>query len=122
METTQFRALLCALRDQLIDDSRIIGSAGRRQRRRQLLARLDAILDVSSEGIDSTELAAAIVALPLFAREVFTLHCRDGLDYRAIAARLAISEEEVRRELAAALVALDQHLHAQLGNGASPIA
>lgn len=122
METTQFRALLGELRDQLIDESRIIGRAGRRQRRRQLLGRLEAILGVGADSPSLEDLAAAIVALPPLARDVFTLHSRDGLDYPAIAAQLEISEEAVRRELAAALVALDQALHAQPGNNASPIA
>lgn len=122
METIQFRALLCELRDQLIDDSRIIGSAGRRRRRRKLLVRLEAMLAVGADSVAPTELADAIVALPPLARDVFTLHCRDGLDYRAIASQLGISEEAVRRELAAALVALDQDLHAQPDDGASPIA
>lgn len=122
METAHLYALLCDLRDHLADETMIIGGVGRRQRRRQLLARLQAILDVGAESIAPADLAAAIVALPPLAREVFTLHCRDGLDYPSIAAQLAIREETVRRELAAALVALDQALEVQPGDDVSPIA
>lgn len=76
----------------------------------------------SCEDINPHRLAAAVVALPPLAREVFTLHCRDNLDYRSIAVRLEISEDVVRRELAAALVALDQALTVQPGDDPSPIA
>lgn len=74
------------------------------------------------EEIDPRRLAGAIAALPPLARDVFTLHSRDGLGYPSIAAKLAISEETVRRELAAALVALDLALHIQPGDDLSPIA
>lgn len=122
METAQFRALLGEMRDQLVDETKVIGSVGRRQRRRQLLARLDAMLYVGADSIASADLATAIVALPPLARNVFALHCRDGLDYPSIAAQLGISEEVVRRELAAALVALDQSLGAHPDDGVSAIA
>jgi DNA-directed RNA polymerase specialized sigma24 family protein len=151
MEPAHLNALLAALRDQLIDDARLVGGFGRRRRRRELLARVQAILDVGpvdadpiklpedvphgwapdarlsmgdrvSLEIDPERLAAAIAELPLFAREVFTLHCRDSLDYSSIAARLAISQDAVRRELAAALIALDRALNIQPDNDAAPIA
>jgi DNA-directed RNA polymerase specialized sigma24 family protein len=151
MQPAHLHALLNDLRDQLIDDARLVGGLGRRRRRRELLARVQAMLDaeadcgalaelveatrrswthdgqlsipdgISSE-IDLERLAVAIADLPLFAREVFTLHCRDSLDYPSIAARLAISEDVVRRELAAALVALDRALDIQPNNDAPPIA
>lgn len=74
------------------------------------------------EDIDPCRLAGAIAALPPLARDVFTLHCRDGVGYPSIAAKLAISEETVRRELAAALIALDLALHIRPGDDLSPIA
>lgn len=150
MRPAHLYALLRDLRDQLIDDARLVGGFGRRRRRRELLARVQAILNVEADsaapiklmetlvrggtpevgvsigdenppGIDPEHLAAAIAELPLLAREVFTLHCRDCLDYPSIAAQLAISEDAVRLELAAALVTLDRALNIQPNNHASPI-
>jgi len=140
MEPVHLYALLIDLRDQLIDDARLVGCFGRRRRRRELLARVQAILSAEVDStaragimgtgrhswahggqlsihegisleIDPERLGVAIAELPLFAREVFELHCREGLDYSSIAARLAISEDAVRRELAVALVALDRALY-----------
>lgn len=147
MEPAQLRALLKDVRDQLIDDARLVASRGRRRRRRDLLARVQAVLDAGAlaglveaarhswvrdgqlsihdgifSEIDPERLAVAISDLPLFAREVFKLHCRDSLDYPSIAAQLAISEGAVRRELAAALVALDRALNIQSNYDAPPIA
>ncbi|KTE00780.1 hypothetical protein ATE68_15940 [Sphingopyxis sp. H038] len=153
MGTNHLYALLVDLRDQLIDYARLVGGLGRRRRRRDLIARVQAILSAEVDStapaeimgaashswahdgqlsipdrisleIDPERLAVAIAELPLFAREVFTLHCRDRLDYSSIAARLAISEDAVRRELAAALVALDRALYPDIqpNNDASPIA
>jgi DNA-directed RNA polymerase specialized sigma24 family protein len=76
----------------------------------------------SRESIDPERLAAAIAALPPLARDVFTLSSRGSLDYPAIAAALGISEDLVRRELAAALVAIDQTLTIQQRDNPSPIA
>ena len=174
MGTFHLYVLLGELRDQLIDESRLVGGVSRRRRRRELLGRVRSALavgadytapsklveavrhdwtsdrrvridDVASwcvdsagvwigawilaetgaaafEGINPERLAAAIVALQPLARDVFTLHCRDDLDYPSVATRLAISEETVRRELAAALVALDQALDDQPGDDVSAIA
>ena len=174
MATVHLCALLRKLRDQLADESRFLGVVSRRRRRRELLARVQAVLAVdaddtapsglieatrqtwaaedrvliadrapcrvdragvwigawiraatgpgSRESIDPERLAAAIAALPPLARDVFTLSSRGSLDYPAIAAALGISEDLVRRELAAALVAIDQTLTIQQRDNPSPIA
>ncbi|UUL82523.1 sigma factor-like helix-turn-helix DNA-binding protein [Sphingomonas qomolangmaensis] len=51
-----------------------------------------------------------VAALPEPEQQVFRLHAIDGLDYAAVAARLAISVFEVERLLANALVLLARHL------------
>ena len=50
---------------------------------------------------------AALGAVPVMAREVYLLHQRDDLDFPAIALRLGIGTDAVRRELATALLLLD---------------
>ena len=175
MDTSHLYGLLGELHDHLVDEARLVGGVSRRRRRRDLIARLRAMLAAGDVGIASSSLvetarrdwasddsrvrvddmapcrfdgtgvwvgawvlaapgvgayqmidhgrlAAAIVGLPPLAREVFALHCRDGLDYPSIAAKLAISEETVRRGLAAALVALDQALAVVPDGDVSPIA
>jgi len=174
MDTSNLYGLLSDLRDQLVDETKLIGDAGRRRRRRELLTRLRAVLAVGDGGFMSSHfvetarrdwasdarvhiddvapcrfkssgvwigawiraatgpgsfdniaperLAAAIRVLPPLTRDVFKLSCRDGLDYSSIGEVLAVSEDLVRRELAAALVAIDQALTTEANDDPSPIA
>lgn len=63
-----------------------------------------------SRPIDREDLRRAVDRLPLIRREVYLLYHRDGMDHGAIAARLGIGRDEVRRIHAEALLALDQAL------------
>lgn len=65
--------------------------------------------------IDPVQLASAIAALPPLSRQVFLLHAHEDLDHGRIAARLAMSTDEVQDELAHALLALDTALHGAAG-------
>ncbi|MEN3746080.1 sigma factor-like helix-turn-helix DNA-binding protein [Sphingomonas sp. HF-S3] len=58
----------------------------------------------------AARLREALDALPWSERRVFELHAVDGLDYPAIAERLAISVAEVEQLLASALIRLGRHL------------
>ncbi len=62
------------------------------------------------ERSNAVRFLAALASLPPLARSVFKLHCKDDLDFPAIAARLDIPVETVRAELAAALHDLDKSL------------
>src|SRR3546814_19562077 len=66
--------------------------------------------------IDPVQLASAIAALPPLSRQAFLLPAHEDLDYGRLAARLAISTDEVQGELArdplppaTALPGSDQH-------------
>ena len=76
--------------------------------------------------IDPVQLASAIAVLPPLSRQVFLLHAHEDLDYGRIAARLAMSTDEVQDELARALLALDTALHGAAdildGDDGKPIA
>lgn len=133
VETFHLFELLRDLRDHLADGARFVVGLRRRWRRPDLLAREQAVLDINDdtlaatgsgvdEPIDAHRLAAAIAELSPLARDIFILHCRENCDYASIAARLAIPEDAVRRELAAALVALDQALSVEPGDDISTIA
>lgn len=61
----------------------------------------------TSDPIEPQRLMAALGAVPVMAREVYLLHQRDDLDFPAIALRLGIGTDAVRRELATALLLLD---------------
>lgn len=63
-----------------------------------------------SRPIDREDLRRAVDRLPLIRREVYLLYHRDGMDHRAIAARLGIDRDEVRQIHAQALLALDEAL------------
>lgn len=52
----------------------------------------------------------AVMALPLWPREVYWLSAVEGLDHEAIARRLGIGVDEVERLLAEALVGIVLHL------------
>lgn len=49
MDTVHLCALLRELRDQLADESRFLGVVSRRRRRRELLARVQAVLAVDAD-------------------------------------------------------------------------
>lgn len=63
-----------------------------------------------SRPIDREDLRRVVDRLPLIRREVYLLYHRDGMDHGAIATRLGIDRDEVRRIHAEALLALDQAL------------
>lgn len=54
----------------------------------------------------------AVMALPLWPREVYWLSAVEGLDHVAIARRLGIRVDQVERLLAEALVGIVLHLDA----------
>jgi RNA polymerase sigma-70 factor (ECF subfamily) len=61
------------------------------------------------------EIDAVLQSLPAKAREALLLRKLDGLSYRDIASRLAVSESSVEKYVASALLACYQALHAPPG-------
>jgi DNA-directed RNA polymerase specialized sigma24 family protein len=64
-------------------------------------------------------LVAAIVALPDLQRTVLRLSSRDELSYEEIAARLAVTVEEVRDALKLALLAISEGVYGDEEDGSS---
>jgi RNA polymerase sigma-70 factor (ECF subfamily) len=61
------------------------------------------------------EIDAVLQSLPAKAREALLLRKLDGLSYRDIASRLAVSVSSVEKYVASALLACYQALHAPPG-------
>ena len=59
---------------------------------------------------DLQRMRDAIAALPEPTRTIYLAHLRDDLDYRAIAAREALSLREVEHQIARALMLIDRFL------------
>ncbi len=58
----------------------------------------------------AARLHRALAVMPWSEQRVFVLTAVEGMDYATIAERLVITEAEVERLLATALVFLDRHL------------
>ena len=69
-----------------------------------------AISDNAASRADPERYRSIVGALPTPTRTIFLLHCVDGLDYCAIAARCEVSVDAVERHIAEALIEIDRRL------------